>query len=259
MRRVRVIPTLLLHDGGLVKTRNFKRPVYVGDPINTVRIFNEKEIDELVVLDIRASLERRTPDLRRISELAGECFMPLAYGGGITTLDQIRAILNAGAEKIIVNTALTTNPALVMEASRLVGSQSVLVAIDVRRAWFGGYRSFSHSGTRGTGMTPVQLARRAEELGAGEILLTSIDREGASQGYDLHLIREVAEAVSIPVVACGGARALEDFVAAVEEGRASAVAAGSMFVFSGPHRAVLISYPEPNILRENVFMRLSAS
>lgn len=250
MRRVRVIPTLLLKGGGLVKTQRFRRPVYVGDPINAVKIFNEKQVDELAVLDIDATRERREPDLRRIQDLAGECFMPLAYGGGITSLEQIRRILHAGVEKVVLNSAVHANPTLVVEAARQFGSQSIVVSIDARQKWWGTYRSFTHNGTRNTGMTPALAARRAAEAGAGEILLTSIDREGTYKGFDLPLIRSVASAVTIPLVACGGARSVDDLVSAVREGGASAVAAGSLFVFQGSHRAVLISFPDEQLLRE---------
>ncbi|HXT16703.1 MAG TPA: AglZ/HisF2 family acetamidino modification protein [Gemmatimonadaceae bacterium] len=251
MWRTRVIPTLLLHRGGLVKTERFRKPKYVGDPINAARIFNEKEVDELVVLDIGATVEGREPDMRRIEELAGECFMPLAYGGGIRTLEQVGRILTVGIEKVVLNSVLASNPAVVSEASRMAGSQSVVVSIDARRRWWGAYRTYTRGGRTSTGLHPVEAAKRAEDLGAGEILLTSIDREGTYRGYDLELIAAVSSAVTIPVVACGGARQIDDLAAAIGAG-ASASAAGSLFVFNGPHRAVLISFPDPAVLKEKL-------
>lgn len=244
MLKNRVIPSLLLNDGGLVKTRQFKDPVYIGDPINAIRIFNEKEVDELVLLDIRAGIEGREPDLSLIEEVASECFMPLAYGGGVTTLDQARSILRMGVEKIVVNTALHTQPEFVREAVSEFGSQAIIGSVDVRRKMLGRYEATILSGSKRVSPDPVEQARYAESLGVGEILLQSIDRDGSMSGYDIGLISSVSQAVGIPVIACGGAGTLEDFRAAITEGHASAVAAGSMFVFYGPHRAVLISYPE---------------
>lgn len=251
------MPALLLRGRGLVKTVRFKQPVYVGDPVNTIRIFNEKEVDELVVLDIDATRERRGPNLPLIRELAGECFMPLAYGGGITEIEQIRALLRAGVEKVVLNTTVWTQPALVTEASRIFGSQAVVVSIDVRKSLLRRSRVYAAAGSRDTGIDPVTAARRAEELGAGEILLTSIDRDGSYLGYDVPLIRAVAEAVSLPVVACGGASSVDDFLPAIRDGGASAVAAGSLFVFQGVHRAVLVHFPDQGTLEEKLFRHLS--
>lgn len=238
----RVIPTLLLQGNGLVKTVKFKDPKYVGDPANTLRIFNEKEIDEIVVLDISATNEQRKPRLDLIRELASEVFMPLCYGGGVTTVEEIEAILRAGVEKVAVNSACFTHPETIREASSRFGAQAIVAAIDVKKGLFGGYKVYSHGGKKGHNVDPVTHARRMEELGAGEILLTSIDRDGTQEGYDLELVKQVAAAVRIPVVAAGGAGKLDDFKAAVTAG-ASAVAAGSFFVFHGKHRAVLITYP----------------
>jgi cyclase len=243
MLQHRVIPCLLLSNGGLVKTRKFKNPVYVGDPLNAIRIFNDKEVDELVLLDIRASLDKREPDFNLIQEIASECFMPLAYGGGITSMDQIRRLLRLGVEKVVVNTALSRNPSLVREAVATFGSQAVTASIDVRRKLFGRREVVTLAGSQSTGQDPVQAARLAENLGVGEILLTSIANEGSMEGYDLDLLAKVSQSVNVPVIASGGAGSLKHFRAAVHEGRASAVSAGSMFVFYGPHRAVLISYP----------------
>jgi cyclase len=254
MRRIRVIPTLLIQNGGLVKTVRFKDPTYVGDPINAVKIFNEKEVDEIIILDISSARERTAPELRMISDIAGEAFMPFGYGGGITTVDQIKAILRAGAEKVILNTVAVEIPGLITEVSRRFGSQSIVVSIDVKRKLGGKYEVLIRSGSAKTGMDPVTTAREAERLGAGELFLTSIDREGTYKGYDLDLIAIVSKAVSIPVVACGGATSVEDLSAAVKAG-ASAVAAGSMFVFHGPHRAVLITYPGQELLKDRLYSR----
>lgn len=244
MLQHRVIPCLLLSNGGLVKTRKFKNPVYVGDPINAIRIFNDKEVDELVLLDIKASLEKRGPNFDLLSEIASECFMPFAYGGGITSVGQIRTLLRLGIEKVILNTALNQDPAFVREAVATFGSQAITGSIDVRRKLFGRREVMTMSGTEATGLDPLEAARRAEELGVGEILLTSIDSEGSMEGYDLDLLSLVSQSVNVPVIASGGAGKLEDFRAAVLMGHTSAVAAGSMFVFYGPHRAVLITYPK---------------
>jgi cyclase len=246
----RVIPCLLLSNGGLVKTRKFKSGVYVGDPINAIRIFNEKEVDELVLLDIRASLDNSGPNYELLKEIASECFMPLAYGGGITSIDQIRVLLRLGIEKIILNTALNRDPNFVREAVTTFGSQAIVASIDVRCKLFGRYEVITLAGTKATGLSPVDAARKAEELGVGEILLTSIDSEGSMEGYDIDVLAKVSQSVNVPVIASGGAGTLEDFRKAVRDGHASAVSAGSMFVFYGPHRAVLITYPEYHTLSD---------
>lgn len=232
-----------------MKTVHFKNPKYVGDPINAVRIFNEKEVDELVLLDIGATPAGRSPNLKEIAHVAGECFMPLAYGGGIRDLEQIKLILNLGVEKVILNSAACANPDLIAQAAREVGSQSVVVSIDVKKTLLGKYRVHTHSGRRSTGLDPVDFARLMETKGAGELIIHSIDRDGTLQGYDLELVQRVAQAVNVPVVACGGAGRLEHLAAAVKAG-AAAVAAGSLFVFYGKHRAVLINYPSPEELRK---------
>jgi len=253
VKRIRVIPALLLKGDGLVKTVRFDRPTYVGDPLNAVKIFNEKEVDELVFLDITATREGRAPSITRISEIATECFMPLGYGGGITTVDQIQEILETGVEKVVLNTSAVHDPQLVKEAARRFGSQAIVASIDVRKSWLGRYRVEVRGATEKTGYDPVHLARELERLGAGEILLNSIDREGTFSGYDVPLIRSVADAVRVPVIALGGAGKVQDFRTAVVEGGASAVAAGSLFVFHGPHRAVLINYPTQEVLRRELF------
>jgi cyclase len=245
MNRPRIIPCLLVQHGRLVKTVEFRRPTYVGDPINAIRVFNDKGADELVLLDIAATLDGSGPDFELLEKVATECFMPLCYGGGVTSVEQMRQVLGLGIEKVALNTSAVERPELIGDAAAEFGSQSVVVSIDVRRARRG-RRGKEEVVTRGardrTGLDPVQFAREAERLGAGELLLTSVDRDGTMQGYDLELIRRVSAAVGIPVVACGGAATGQDLVAAIDDGGASGAAAGSMFVFTGRHRAVLISY-----------------
>ena len=242
MRRTRVIPTLLLRGAGLVKTTGFLKPVYVGDPINAIRIFNEKEVDELVLLDITASSTGKGPAFSTIENIASECFMPVAYGGGINSIEHIRKILGTGIEKVVINSAALRQPELVREAAREFGSQAIAVSIDVKRKLFGRYEVFSDGGSKATGSDPVTYAKKMQELGAGEILLASINRDGTMTGYDLDLVSQVAAAVGIRVIASGGTGKVADFTAARRAG-AAAVAAGAMFVFHGPHRAVLITYP----------------
>jgi cyclase len=248
--RPRVIPCLLLRNKGLVKTVRFKDPTYLGDPINIVRIFNDKEVDELVFLDITATVEGRKPPFKLLSEIASECFMPLGYGGGIRDLEDARAILSLGVEKVVVNSYAVENPSFIRAAADRFGSQSVVVSVDVKRSLWGKYEVFTHSGSKATGLDPVRLAVEMERAGAGELLLNSIDRDGAMQGYDIDLIKRVSDAVGIPLVACGGARTVHDLADAVQRGGASAAAAGSMFVFQGPHRAVLINFPTAAELKE---------
>ena len=251
MKPVRVIPTLLLRKTGLVKTEQFKDAKYVGDPRNAVKIFNEKEVDELAILDIDATMEEREPSYDLLAEIISEAFMPIAYGGAVRTLEQARKLLALGVEKILLNTAAVECPELVTETSRHFGAQSVVVVMDIKKQ--GLIRKANHvcyrRATSSVKDDPVDFARRMEELGAGEILLQSVDREGTRSGYDLELIRSVTDAVSIPVIASGGAATIDDLAAAVHQGGASAVAAGSMFVFQGRHKAVLISYPKPEALR----------
>ncbi len=248
----RVIPCLLLKRGGLVKTVRFRRPNYVGDPINAVRIFNDKQVDELTFLDITASLENRSPDYDLIRRIAGEAFMPIAYGGGVRNVDDIRRIIQTGVEKVVINSQAAVNRSFLRAAADQVGSQSIVASIDVRRRLFGRYEVFSHSGTRPTGKDPVTYAQEMADAGAGEIVLNSIDRDGAMRGYDISLLQSVTSAVSIPVIALGGASCMEDFHAAIHQGGASAVAAGSLFVYRGKHRAVLITYPEKTVLNSTL-------
>ena len=249
LMRPRVIPVLLLRNRGLVKTVRFKDPTYLGDPINVVKILNDKEVDELVFLDINATVEGRRPPFDYLGEIASECFMPLGYGGGVRNLDDIKTILGLGIEKVSINSYAVENPTFIHQAADRLGSQSVIVSIDVKKNLFGRYQVMTHGGRKATSLDPVRFAVQMAEMGAGEILLNSIDRDGAMQGYDIELIKRVSHAVDIPVVACGGAARTDDLAAAIREGGASAAAAGSLFVFQGKHRAVLISYPTEQQLR----------
>lgn len=256
MRRVRVIPVLLLKGGGLVKTVKFKEPRYVGDPVNAVKIFNEKEIDEIVILDIDASREKRSPNMQRIREIAGEAFIPLAYGGGISTIEQVKELFYIGVEKVIFNYQAIHQPQLLTEAAKLVGSQSVVASIDVKKNLFGKYKVYGLNGTLQTGKDPISFAKELQAAGAGEIFLNVIDKDGTYKGYDTELIAQVTAVLDIPLIACGGAGSMEDFYQAISSG-ASAVAAGSYFVFQRPHQAVLISYPSQQELHSKLYNRLS--
>jgi cyclase len=239
----RVIPCLLLGGAGLVKTVHFRDPRYVGDPINAVRIFNDKQADEIVILDIRATAEGRGPNLEAVAEIASEAFMPLAYGGGVADLQTAVRLIQLGVEKVIVNTAAVESERLVADISDHLGSSTLVVSIDAARRADGTFEVMTRAGTRASGRDVVAHAREMARLGAGELFLTSIDQDGMMTGYDLELIRQVASAVPIPVVACGGAGSTADLVTAVRAAGAAAVAAGSLFVFHGRHRAVLITYP----------------
>lgn len=241
MSLVRVLPILLLDNGGLVKTRQFKDPVYLGDPINAVRIFNEKEVDELVLLDISATRDQREPEYNTIRDIVSESFMPIGYGGGIKNLDHIHKLYQTGVEKVVINSA-SFDFELISSAASKYGSQAVTISIDVKKSFFGGYHVYTHNGTQKHALSPEKIARQVVDAGAGEIIIQSIDREGSMSGYDLALTKLVSDAVDVPVVASGGAGSMEHFRQALAEGGASAVAAGSMFVFKGKHRAVLISY-----------------
>lgn len=250
MLKTRVIPCLLLKNLGLVKTVGFKDPKYLGDPINIVKIFNDKEVDELVLLDISATTDGNKPQFSLIERIASECFMPLCYGGGVRSLDDMKILFGLGIEKVSMNSFALEKPTFIRAASGLFGNQSVIVSIDAERSGSGKYEVFTHSGRKATGLNPVELAVEMERQGAGELFVNSIDRDGSMRGYDIELIKMVSRAVNIPVVACGGAGKTQDLVDAVEKGGASAASAGSMFVFQGPHRAVLISYPSPIELRK---------
>jgi cyclase len=246
----RIIPCLLVSDRGLHKTRRFAESRYVGDPINAVHIFNEKEVDEIIVL--RTDLQRQAagPRFGEIRDLASECFMPMAYGGGVRTLRDVSELLGIGVEKVVLNTAATETPALIRDAAGRFGSQAVVVACDVKRGRSGAPQVYSHKLGKPLEVHPVEYCRRAQGLGAGEILLNSVDRDGTQAGYDLALVREVAGSLTIPVIAAGGAGSLDDFKAVIQDAGASAAAAGSLFVFHGKHRATLITYPAREVLEQ---------
>lgn len=253
MKRYRLIPVLLLRDAGLYKTVRFKDPKYVGDPINAVKIFNEKEVDELIFLDIEATAANREPDYKNLRDIASECFMPLCYGGGIRDLAQIEQVLKTGVEKVAVNTSLVRNPDFVRQAAKAFGCSTIVASIDFRRSVSGKPTAYICSGGVNTGLGAVELAKRAQDLGVGEVLLNSVDRDGTMTGYDVAAIREASAELSIPLIACGGGGSLQDFHAAIHEGGASAVAAGAFFVFVGRRRAVLITYPSQEALESSVF------
>lgn len=244
MLRPRIIPCLLVRNGGLVKTVRFGSPKYVGDPINAVRIFNEKEVDELFVADIDATVQDREPDYTLIRNLAAECRMPLCYGGGVKTVDQIQRIISLGVEKVAISSAVTDAPGLLSDAAKMVGSQSVVAVMDVKKSLTNGtYEIRTHNGSRPTGRSPAEFARRSQDLGAGEIVVNSIDNDGVMKGYDLDLVRAVRESTTLPLTVLGGAGSLKDIGELIRAFGIIGAAAGSLFVFKGIYRAVLINYP----------------
>ncbi|MFO0678065.1 MAG: AglZ/HisF2 family acetamidino modification protein [Polyangiaceae bacterium] len=243
-----MIPVLLLRNGGLVKTTRFGAAAYVGDPLNAVRIFNNFRADELVLLDVDATREGRTIPLEVVRSLSEEARMPISFGGGIGTIEQIRSIIAAGAERVVLGSAALERPSFVAEAASTFGSSTIVVCMDVRREVFGRYRVTHLNGTKRTDHGPADFGKRMEECGAGELIVQSVDRDGTMSGYDLELVEAVSRSVTIPVVALGGAGSVDDMRKAHESSHASAVAAGSMFVFHGSRRGVLISYPDPRTL-----------
>ena len=242
MLQPRIIPCLLVKNGGLVKTVQFGSPKYVGDPLNAVRIFNEKEVDELTVLDIDATAEGREPNYALIRDLAVECRMPLCYGGGVTTAEQVQKIISLGVEKVALSAAAVADPTLLPRACERVGRQSVVVVLDVKRVG-SRYEVFTHNGRRASGLEPAEFAARVEQLGAGEIVVNAIDRDGVMKGYDLELMTRVRDAVTLPLTALGGAGSLKDIGELIRTFGIVGAAAGSLFVFKGVYRAVLINYP----------------
>lgn len=249
MQSVRVIPCLQLVGDSLVKTVKFDNYKYIGDPINTVRIFNELEVDELCFLDIRATIENRGPDFSLLQQIADECFMPLSYGGGITDFETVKKILSIGFEKVVLNTSTYTHPDMVRRLTDDFGSQAIVGAIDLRKTFFKGYAAYVKSGTEKAAGNVVEWAQSLEKLGIGELLVTSIDREGSWEGYDVEIIKKISDAVNIPVIANGGAGNLQHLSDAVKKGGASAVAVGSMVVYQRKGMGVLINFPDQNNLR----------
>jgi imidazole glycerol-phosphate synthase subunit HisF len=244
----RVIPVLLLRNKGLVKTVQFKNHRYIGDPFNAVKIFNEKEVDELIFLDIDASKEQREPPYEYLKEIASECFMPLAYGGGIRNDGQIRKLIQCGIEKIIINTIALADPTFVKHVCSMFGSSTIVAAIDVKKNLLGKYQVVSHAGVKVKQTDPVQYAISLRDAGVGEIFLNNVDLDGTMKGFDIPFIKSITSAVDIPVIACGGAGSLDDVFKVIKEGHVKAAAAGSFFVFYGKHKAVLITYPEYHLL-----------
>jgi cyclase len=248
----RIIPCLLVHNRGLVKTVKFKDPKYVGDPINAVKIFNEKEVDELIVVDIDATAQNYEPDYKMIENLAVECRMPFCYGGGIKTVEQAQRIFNLGVEKIAISSVAVANPAIVTDIAERVGNQSVVVVMDIhKRSLTGKYEIMTYNGTKSTGLNPVEFAKEMEKRGAGEIVLNSIDHDGSMKGYDLNLIQKIRDMIHIPMTVLGGAGSLEDIGTVIKQHGIIGAAAGSLFVFKGKYRAVLISYPG-KVEKENI-------
>jgi cyclase len=247
--RPRAIPCLLLKNGRLVKTIKFDKPQYVGDPINAVRIFNDMEVDEIVVLDIGATPDSTPVRFDLIGEMAGECFMPMAYGGGLTSVEDVRRVLGLGVEKVVVNSAAVRDLSLVRAIADAFGSQSIVASVDVRNSVFSGYRACTNGGRQKVKAGVVEWVQALERAGAGEILVTSIDRDGTMEGYDLDLVHLVSSSVRVPVIAAGGAGSVDDIGAVVVRGGASAAAVGSLAVYQGRNRAVLINFPTPAQLK----------
>lgn len=254
MLRPRIIPSLLIQDNGLVKTVNFKNPKYVGDPINAVRIFNEKEVDELAIFDIDATVKGLEPNYSLIERIANQSRMPLCYGGGVKTVEQAQRIFGLGIEKIALSSAVLQNPRLITEIAERVGSQSVIVVLDVKKKLFGGYEVYTHNGKKSTGINPFKFVEEAQKLGAGEIIINSIDQDGVMKGFDISLIDKIREKISLPLTVLGGAGSLNDIKQVIDKHGIIGVAAGSLFVFKGVYKAVLINYPsfeEKEGLRQN--------
>jgi cyclase len=244
MLRPRIIPCLLVRNKGLVKTVKFAPSKYVGDPINAVKIFNEKEADELIVLDIDATVTGADPDFAMIQKLAAECRMPLCYGGGVTTVEQAKQIIGLGVEKVAISAAALADPQLITAIASEIGSQSVVVVIDVKKSLFGKYEVYTRNGQKSTGRSPIEVAQQAEKFGAGEIVVNSIDNDGLMKGYDLHLASKLREAIHLPMSVLGGAGSLADIGRLLSVCGVVGAAAGSLFVFKGSYRAVLINYPD---------------
>jgi len=255
MKRIRVIPVLLLAKHGLVKTKGLAKPRYLGDPINAVKIFNEKMTDELILLDIEASAKGKI-EFEWIEDIVSEAFMPIAYGGGLSSLHQCAQMFSRGVEKVVMNTAAVERPTLISDIAERFGAQAVVVSIDARRNLFRQWKAYVRGARAQSKFTPVELAMACEQLGAGEIFLTCVSREGTFEGYDLDLLKSVTNVVGIPVIANGGAGKVSDFVPAVIMGGASAVAAGSMFVFSAKDEGMLISYPSQEQLKREFWNQI---
>lgn len=251
--RPRIIPTLLVDEGNLVKTQKFKKPQYLGDAINAIKIFNEKGVDEVCVLDISASKNGSGPNMKLLEEMASEAFMPLSYGGGITEISQMKDVFSLGFEKIILNTSMVKDFALITKAVSYFGSQSIVASIDYKTN-FGKERVYINDGIKKTKYFPLELAKYVEKVGVGEILLYSIDRDGTRKGYDINVISKIVDGVKIPVIACGGAGSISDIKKCLDKTHVHAVAAGSIFVFFGVRDAVLINFPtEEELIQSGIY------
>lgn len=250
MLQKRVIPCLLLHKGGLYKTEKFKKPTYIGDPINAIKIFNEKEVDELIFLDIDISTENKEINYRIIEDIASECFMPLCYGGGVKTIEQMKRIYALGVEKISISSQAVLTPELIRDAASIFGNQSVIVTIDVKKDFWGKKKVFIHNAKNNTKLEPIEFVRQMESLGAGEIVINSVDHDGMMQGFDTHLLKEIKLNAKVPIIALGGAGNLNHVKEVFENANVDAVGCGSMFVYQGPLKGVLISYPPYQKIQE---------
>ena len=256
MKRFRVIPTLLISDNKLVKTINFKNPSYLGDPINAVKIFNEKEVDEVTILDISSTKKNNPPNYKLISDIAGEAFMPLSYGGGISSIEIGKNIIKCGAEKLIINNALFNDISIINSFRDTFGSQSIVASLDIKKNWYGSYKIFNYTKKKSIKLDIINFIKNLEKNGAGELLLNYVDRDGTFSGYNIDHCKIIAQNLEIPVILSGGCDGLSDMLKAVKYGKASAVAAGSYFVYQLPHRAVMINYPKQKDLLEKVFSRI---
>jgi len=243
MLRHRVIPVLLLHKDGLVKTKQFKDPVYLGDPINAINIFNDKEVDELIFLDIDATKYNKSIDFKLIEEIAQECFMPFAYGGGIKTIEDIQKLFTIGVEKVIINTGLD-NKDLILSAIEKFGSQSIVASVDMKKDEYNKYKIYSYVNNHILNHDLFEYIKELEQLNIGEIFINNVDNDGMQNGYDIDIMNSLSKSVNIPMIACGGAGRLDDLKNIIKDTNVSAVAAGSLFVFYGVHNAVLITYPK---------------
>lgn len=250
MLQKRVIPCLLLHKGGLYKTQKFKKPTYIGDPINAIKIFNEKEVDELMFVDIDATAENKEPNYKMIEDIASECFMPLCYGGGVKNIEQMKKIYALGVEKISLSSAAVLNSELIREAANIFGNQSVIVTVDVKKDFWGNKKVFINNGKTNTKLDVLEFIKKVENLGAGEIVINSVENDGVMKGYDLELLKEIKQNAKVPIIALGGAGNLNHIKEAFEIAKVDAVACGSMFVYQGPLKGVLISYPSYEKIEE---------
>ena len=256
MRRIRVIPTLLISNKKLVKTINFKNPSYVGDPINAVKIFNEKEVDEVAIIDISATKNNKEPNYNFISDIAGEAFMPLSYGGGISNVKFAKNIIKCGVEKLIINHASQKDLEFIQDLKSELGSQSIVISVDIKKNWFGSYKIYNYLEKRCLNVDIIDFVSSIEKNGAGEILLNYLDKEGTFLGYDIEHCATITKKLNIPVILSGGCKSLKDIYKAIKIGNASAVAAGSFFIYQLPHRAVMINYPDQKKLMNDIYLKL---